>query len=142
METDSSQSHAYPRQTTVFYDGLCHLCSREIEHYRRMKGSDQLDFVDITSADFDPKRWGLDPQKVHQHLHVLGVHGRWQIGVAAFIAIWTELPNLRWLVPVASWKPLRVLLEIGYSGFAKIRPLLPRKSCEASPYCPTKGAAD
>ncbi|MFN8792525.1 MAG: thiol-disulfide oxidoreductase DCC family protein [Bdellovibrionales bacterium] len=128
-----------PRRTTVFYDGLCHLCSREINHYRRMKGSDHLDFVDITLADFQANVWGLEPHKVHQHLHVVDSQGRLHTGVAAFIAIWTELPGLRWLVPLASSKPLRWVLDVGYSIFAKIRPLLPRKSCEASPYCPTKG---
>lgn len=121
--------------TTVYFDGLCHLCSREIEHYRKMKGAENLRFMDITSAEFDAVREGLDPRAVHAELHVRDDEGKVHVGVDAFVKIWSHLAALRWLGPVVAVRPVHWLLEGGYFCFAKVRPFLPRKSCASSPYC-------
>lgn len=119
----------------IYYDGLCHLCSREINQYRKMKGSENIAFVDITGSHFDANKAGLDPVKVHQSLHVRDKSGALHIGVDAFVRIWSELPSLKFLVPIAQIKPIYAALNYLYTGFAQLRPLLPRKSCESSPYC-------
>jgi predicted DCC family thiol-disulfide oxidoreductase YuxK len=120
---------------TVFYDGLCHLCSREIDHYRTLKGAERIHFLDITSSAFNAAKEGLDPVKVHESMHVRGKDGKLHLGVDAFICIWGELPALRFLVPIAKFLPVHLLLQAFYFAFAKVRPLLPRKQCEDSPYC-------
>lgn len=122
-------------QVQVYYDGLCHLCSREIEHYKKMSGSHRIRFVDITSSRFDAAAEGLDPQAIHRSLHARDADGRVWTGVDAFLVIWSELDLLRRIVPVASAWPVKRILEAGYVVFAKIRPALPRKSCSDSPYC-------
>lgn len=122
----------------VYFDGLCHLCSREINHYRSMRGSENIDFQDITSATFDAKSQGLDPNEVHKNMHVRDREGAVRVGVDGFIAIWNELPSLRFLVPIASFGPIHLILRLGYFCFTKIRPMLPRKTCEESPYCEIK----
>lgn len=128
------------RNISVYYDGLCHLCSREISHYMKMKGAENIEFVDITDSLFDAVAVGLDPIQVHKSMHVRDRSGMIFTGVDAFICIWKELPALRFLVPLARSAPLYSILKIFYAIFAKIRPFLPRKSCESSPYCekPTK----
>lgn len=120
---------------SVYYDGLCHLCSREINHYKTLQGSEKVDFVDITDPLFQAQQWGLDPVKVHQSLHVRDRSGSFQTGVDAFICIWQELSALRFLASIARVKPIYSVMKILYFVFAKVRPLLPRKSCETSPYC-------
>ena len=40
--------------TTVYYDGECPLCSREIAHYRSRVGDGPVSFVDIMKEDFAP----------------------------------------------------------------------------------------
>jgi predicted DCC family thiol-disulfide oxidoreductase YuxK len=54
----------------VYYDGLCPLCSREIEYYRKKDLGAVIDWIDITQDDFDASAEGLDPDKVHQFFHV------------------------------------------------------------------------
>lgn len=123
---------------TVFYDGLCPLCSREIEHYRRQPGSERIAFVDITAAEFDASTEGLDPKAVHRHLHAKDWRGDLHVGVAAFIAIWNTLPRYRWAAALAGKPFLRPALDVGYAAFARIRPWLPRArraECASSPYC-------
>lgn len=124
---------------TIFYDGLCHLCSREIAHYRQVPGHEQFNFVDITSADFSASAHAVDPRLVHQQMHVRRQDGTLAVGVDAFIAIWEELPRYRFAARWAKVPVVHSILQIGYAGFAFLRPYLPRKkaNCESSPYCAT-----
>lgn len=126
------------KNISVYYDGLCHLCSREIGHYRGMRGAESIRFVDITAGDFNALKEGVDPRAIHRVMHVKDVSGDLHTGVDAFLRIWAELPALRFFIPLARFGPVNLLLRAAYAGFARIRPLLPRKSCEASPYCETK----
>lgn len=124
----------------VYYDGLCILCSKEIDHYRRQTGSDSIEFIDITSSQFDATSEGLDPFLVHKVMHVRNPAGELKTGVDAFIAIWEQLPKYKKLATLAQKKSVRGLLNFGYRGFVVIRPYLPRRSqgCENSPYCETR----
>ena len=124
-------------KTTVYFDGLCRACSMEIEHYRKQKGSERIEFVDIMNPAFDAETHGLDPRKVHKVMHVRSSDGVLHEGVDAFRAIWAELPRYRFMTKVADSRAVRPLLEAGYRFFVVIRPYLPRKKaeCSASPYC-------
>lgn len=128
--------------TTVYFDGLCRLCSREIEHYRKQPGADRLRFVDITRPEFDAAQEGVDPHQVHRVMHVRRPDGTLALGVDAFIAIWAVLPRYRWAGKLANRAGVRAGLDVGYWAFAKVRPWLPRKTrdCETSPYCEVKNA--
>lgn len=120
---------------TVYFDGLCHLCSREIEHYRKMKGAERIQFVDITGSSFDAAKEGLDPKRVHKTLHARDESGKMHLGVDAFVQIWERLDSLSWLAATAKLKPVHLALRGAYALFALARPWLPRKGCEASPFC-------
>lgn len=123
---------------TVYFDGLCRLCSAEINHYRKLKGSEKIRFVDITSTSFKAKAHGVDPYQVHKIMHVKR-GDKLFTKVDAFIEIWRELPKYNWAVPLAKNPLLRPFLNLGYEAFAVVRPYLPRKKadCEDSPYCET-----
>jgi predicted DCC family thiol-disulfide oxidoreductase YuxK len=125
---------------TVYFDGLCRLCSAEIEHYRHQAGADRIHFLDITGPDFDAAREGVDGKEVHQVMHVRRADGTLATRVDAFIEIWKCLPKFNWAARAATFAPVRAALELGYSGFARIRPYLPRKTreCADSPYCELK----
>ncbi len=124
-------------KSVIFYDGLCIVCSREIDHYRKQTGSDKFIFLDITEASFDAASHGVDPFKVHKVMHVKDNNGRLYTGAEAFRAIWKELPKYQFLYRWTDNALVKSLMAIGYAGFATIRPYLPRKkaNCETSPYC-------
>ena len=124
----------------VFYDGLCHLCYQEVRHYQRCRGSDQIEFVDITAPQFSATAEGLDPREVNRQFHVRRANGSMAVGVDAFIEIWKTLPRYRFLARFASLSPVRLILQFGYYWFAKIRPYFPKRKagCESSPYCATQ----
>ena len=45
---------------TIFYDGSCHLCFREVSHYFQKDNKNLLIGVDISSLGFDSEKYGLE----------------------------------------------------------------------------------
>jgi len=123
------------KKTKIFYDGLCKVCSTEINQYKKMAGAENLNFVDITEPEFNPLDENLDPYKINIELHAIDTNGTLHAGVDTFILIWNEIHSLQWLARLAQKKPVKMTLNLFYFVFIKIRPYLPRKSCETSPYC-------
>jgi predicted DCC family thiol-disulfide oxidoreductase YuxK len=122
---------------TLYYDGLCPLCSREIAHYRKKAVGDALRFIDITDLKFDAAEHGLDVKRVHRLMHVK-VGDELRVGLDAFIAVWDAIPSYRWLAKAAHLPGLHALLTLGYHTFAAMRPWLPRRKrplCESGT-CP------
>jgi len=106
---------------TVFYDGNCPLCRREINHYRRLSGAGQLQWVDITGESSALNAYQLDRQSAMARFHVLDRHGNWQTGAWGFAELWSHLPAYRWLS--ISLRKLRLLplLDYFYRHFARWR---------------------
>jgi len=117
---------------TLYYDGLCPLCSREIDYYRKkVAGDPGVSFVDITAPDFVAEQHGLDARRVHRVMHVR-YDGKVYTGPDAFLAIWKRIPGHAWMARVGSWPVIYQLGWLAYHAFAWIRPLLPRRKrdCE------------
>ena len=107
---------------TVFYDGLCPLCSREIAHYRRLRGADTLlHWVDITQDEHVLAEYGLQREAAMARFHVRDAAGRWQTGAWGFAELWSHLPAYRWLARSLRTLRLLPLLDWVYSGFARWR---------------------
>jgi ubiquinone biosynthesis monooxygenase Coq7 len=113
---------------TVYYDGACPLCSREIALYRRLEGAEGLRWVDITTAPPEAFGEGLTREEALSRFHVRDEDGRLVSGGAGFVAIWRRLPGLRWLAWAAARPPLAWLLEPAYRVFLRVRPWLTRSA--------------
>jgi len=124
-----------PANLTVFFDGLCPLCSREIAHYRRRVTADSVEFVDIAGPKFDAVTLGLDPVQVHRHIHAK-VDGKLITGVDAFRALWGVIPGFRWLHWITGLPGVYSASKVLYAIFAWLRPLLPKRkrSCAGGQY--------
>jgi predicted DCC family thiol-disulfide oxidoreductase YuxK len=118
----------------VFFDGGCPVCSREIEHYRKMGGEDKLIFVDIDDPEFAPEEYGLTREDFMKEMHAMDASGEFYRGVDAFRALWSGLPVSIYgdLAGLLGLPGIHHLSKIGYRGFARMRRFLPRveKTCE------------
>ena len=116
-----------------FFDGACHLCSREVDHYRKLPGSEKIEFIDIAGGSFTAEAFGLDPIAVNREMHVKNPSGQVFTGVNAFIEIWKILPRYKAHAFMANQPVIKPLLKIAYFAFASIRPYLPKRkdSCDA-----------
>jgi predicted DCC family thiol-disulfide oxidoreductase YuxK len=97
-----------------------------MEHYRTRVKDDAVRFVDITAPDFDARRHGLDPARVHRVMHVKA-GGAVRTGVEAFVALWQAIPCYRWLARLVRTPGIHALATAGYHTFARLRPYLPRR---------------
>lgn len=116
---------------TVYFDGACVLCSKEIDLYRKRDQKNAIVFVDISAQTFDPKKEGVDVTYVKKVFHVKTSDGQLLTRVDAFVAIWDAIGTFRPLSKAAKSRIFRPLFDLGYSAFSIARPYLPRKkSCE------------
>lgn len=122
---------------TIFYDGKCMLCFREIKHYKKLDRNNFLKTIDISATDFDATIFGLNHNEVHINMHSIDDDGNIFVGVDTFAQIWTRVFPYNKIAFVLKSKKLRPLLTILYRVFAyKIRPYLPKRNCENG-YCET-----
>jgi predicted DCC family thiol-disulfide oxidoreductase YuxK len=112
-------------EPTVYYDGSCPLCSREIAFYASRTGGDHLVFVDVSQEVDDPAH-DLTRDDALRRFHVRCRDGELTSGALAFVEIWRSLPNWRWLAKAASFPGAVAVLEILYRGFLWIRPAISR----------------
>jgi len=119
MATDNSA-------LTVFYDGACPLCRREIGWYRRRRNGGRIDWLDVSQCADEALPQGLDRPTLLARFHVALPDGRVVSGPPAFAALWLRYPGLRWAGWLARIPPLQLLLEVGYRLFLRLRPRLQR----------------
>ena len=108
-------------QVTVWFDGACPLCSREIAAVRRLDRAGAIEFVDVGAGDASCP---LDRAALLARFHARESGGPLLSGAAAFAAMWRAIPLLRPLRLAARHPPVLWVLEQGYRGFLRIRPAL------------------
>ncbi|MCH2038298.1 MAG: DUF393 domain-containing protein [Rickettsiales bacterium] len=103
---------------TVFYDGKCGLCSKEINHYRNIAPDGIFDWQDITENSDDLKKEGISLSQGLKLLHAKDDHGTLHIGVDAFILIWKQLKRWRILAAFVGLPLIRQIANMSYTLFA------------------------
>ena len=110
---------------SVFYDGACPLCEREIAVYRRLPPTGPVVFIDISSPS-QPAPLGKSRQALLARFHVRHADGRFESGARAFIALWARLPYWHWLARLGALPGATSLFEVTYRLFLRIRPTMQR----------------
>jgi len=116
---------------TLFYDGNCILCFREVKHYLKLDKKGLLRPVDIASDLFDAEEFGLDVKEININMHAKDESGNVFVGVDTFAEIWKRIPYYNKASFILESRKLRPALNIGYKVFAHyIRPNLPKRKCD------------
>ena len=105
---------------TVWFDGGCPLCVREIALMRRLDRRGAIDFVDVAGDGSCP----TDRATLLARFHAQEAGGALVSGAAAFAAMWRAIPPLAPLGRMARNPVLLWILERAYRGFLRIRPVL------------------
>ena len=108
---------------TVWFDGACPLCAREIALMRRLDRRGAIDFVDVASPGADCP---IDRADLLARFHAREAGGPMLSGAAAFAAMWRAIPILRPFGVVAQFPPAMFALERLYRAFLRMRPLIAR----------------
>ena len=109
-------------KVTVWYDGACPLCRREIGLMQRLDRKGAINFVDATSS---LSNCPIDRADLLKRFHAQE-NGVMLTGAAAFAAMWRAIPILRPLGVAARLPWVLAVLERGYRLFLQVRPQLQR----------------
>ncbi len=107
-------------QLTVWHDGACPLCQREIALMRRLDTRGAIAFIDASGPDA-AAACPLDPATMLARFHAQE-DGKMLTGAAAFAAMWRVLPLLRPLGLAARNRHVLSMLEALYIRFLRVRP--------------------
>lgn len=106
---------------TVYYDGKCGLCRREIEYYKRVAPADRFVWLDIATDPASLADLDISQADALRRLHARDASGVVYVGVAAFIAIWQGLNYWRYLAMIVNLPFLKPLAAFTYDRFADYR---------------------
>jgi len=110
---------------TVWYDGACPLCIREIALMRRLDRARRIDFIDVAPED---AVCPIDRTLLLARFHAREAGGPVLDGAAAFAAMWRAIPVLHPLGLAARNRVVLSGLEWLYVRFLHVRPWLQRRA--------------
>jgi predicted DCC family thiol-disulfide oxidoreductase YuxK len=110
-------------QVTVWFDGACPLCRREIALMRRLDRRGRIAFLDVASGH--DQSCPIDRRDLLARFHARE-GAKMLSGAGAFAAMWRAIPALRPLGLLARNKTMLALLERLYIAFLRHRPRLQR----------------
>jgi predicted DCC family thiol-disulfide oxidoreductase YuxK len=105
---------------TIWFDGGCPLCQREIALMRRLDNRGAIDFIDVADAQ---SSCPIDRDALLARFHARE-KGVMLSGAAAFAAMWRAIPLLRPLGLAARNGQVLAVLEWLYRRFLVVRPVL------------------
>lgn len=106
---------------TVFYDGKCGFCRREINHYMRIAPVGVFKWVDITVTPEPFTMLGFSLIDGLKILHVQDEKGEMHTALNAFGIIWQKLPRWWLLSKIIGLPIVQPILNRMYDRFAKWR---------------------
>ena len=122
IEKESTKSNEILK---VFFDGSCPLCRSEISLYQNKKGSEPLEFVDVSVAQANFPT-GLSRNTAMARFHVYTKESGLISGARAFSELWKRIPGWKTLGYVTSLPGIGLFFEGVYRLFLVLRPQIVR----------------
>ena len=115
--------HGGTRKLTVWYDGACPLCSREIKVLKRLDRRRAIEFIDASEGQ--PESCPVSQADLLARFHARD-GDRLLSGAAAFAAAFRRIPLLRPVGELARLPLLDRAFEGLYLLFLRVRPRIQR----------------
>ena len=107
---------------TIFFDGSCPICSKEINFYKMRAGADELSWVDVSDEEIPIPIQTRSREELMARFHVLSSSGELVSGGSAFAELWASLPAFKIFGKIFKLPILRYLIDVGYDIFLTLRP--------------------
>ena len=108
-------------KVTVYYDGVCPLCVKEVARWRNAPFLCSVEWFDITGQDEELIRRGIDPNKALVELHSQTDDGVIRTSIDSYVLLLSQLPRWRWLGRLMNLPVLKPLLKWSYDGLTVLR---------------------
>jgi predicted DCC family thiol-disulfide oxidoreductase YuxK len=112
-----------PAALTVYYDGGCPVCSREIAAYQRQPGAEACEWIDVGRCADERLGPGLTRSTALARFHVRRADGELLVGMRGFATLWQALPRTALLGRLAARGPMPWVLDQAYRVFLLLRRL-------------------
>ena len=122
VDKDTNNSIQTTNSLTVFFDGSCPICSKEIDFYKMRVGADELSWVDVSDDKIPIPIQTRSREELMARFHVLSSSGELVSGGAAFAELWASLPAFKIFGKLFKLPILRSLIDFGYDIFLTVRP--------------------
>lgn len=109
-----------PYPLTVFFDGDCPICAREIALMKRLDRRRQLAFCDFSAQEYDAESSGFAAADLATVIHARWADGSVINGVDVFRAMW-EAVGLGFLAKLSRLSLVEPLVLKAYAWFARNR---------------------
>ena len=120
---------------TLYFDGDCPLCKREINFLKKITPKDKVSFEDISEENFKEDKHGKSCSKLMAEIHAKTSDGQWLIGMDAFRAVYSYT-KFSFIFNLTKLPILRQSFDFMYKLFAKNRlKLTGRSSSNQSSSC-------
>ncbi len=93
-------------ELTLYYDGYCPLCVREMDHLRKADQAGRLTLVDIQQEGFTERYPHIDPQAASTILHADTADGELLLGLDVTYRAWSLVGRGFWIAPLR-WPVIR-----------------------------------
>ncbi|MEE3190284.1 MAG: DUF393 domain-containing protein, partial [Pseudomonadota bacterium] len=107
-------------ELTLYYDGYCPLCVREMDHLRKADQAGRLTLVDIQQEVFTERYPHIDPQAASTILHADTADGELLLGLDVTYRAWSLVGRGFWIAPLR-WPVVRWFADKAYLWFARNR---------------------
>ncbi len=107
-------------ELTLYYDGQCPLCVREMAHLRQADRDGRLTLVDIQQEGFTELYPHIDPQAARTILHANTADGSLLLGLDVTYRAWSLVGKGFWIAPLR-WPVIRWFADKAYLWFARNR---------------------
>ena len=109
-----------PYPLTVFFDGACPICDREIALMKRLDRRRRLEFCDFSAQEYDAASSGFAAADLATVIHARWADGSVTTGVEVFRAMW-EAVGLGFLARFSRLSLVEPLVLKAYAWFARNR---------------------
>ncbi len=110
-----------PSVISVFFDGKCNLCSKEINYYQRIAPKNTFNWVDITKTPGELDKFEIKLSDGLRLMHVADSNGNIFTGVDAFIIMWKQIKYWKFLGLFVSLPIVKQIAKLLYQYFADWR---------------------
>ena len=105
---------------TIFFDGGCPLCKREVDFMSSRNQKGFLRFIDINSSDFSFDKYGITYKQAMERIHALKSDGSVIRDVNVFQEAYS-LIDLGWIYAPTKLPIIDKVISIIYEVWAKYR---------------------
>jgi len=106
-------------ELTVFFDGFCPLCVREMDQLRARDRHGLLRLVDIHAENFSVEYPDINKDAANKVLHAQQTNGAMLYGLDANCKAWELVGSRR--LKFLRWPGVRFIADFGYWMFARYR---------------------